>query len=134
MALYSSDRSVLLQRPNDIIYIRFGDVPMVLVEDFTGKFEPNKQTAIEWYGVFDVLLPAVLSGKLRVIIVSEAESFRKCQLPTHGLLHHDITLAEFEQSVIKQEPGLDSSTGIYRLIVIKSINHQSSMIESNLSE
>ena len=113
MALYSSDRRVLLQSPTDMRYIRFGDVSLVLVEDFTGKYEPNKQTAFKWYGVFDVLLPAVLSGKLSVIIVSEAESFRRCELPTHGLLRYDITLVSPEQPVIKLlEPVPHLATGI----------------------
>jgi hypothetical protein len=101
---YETAQCLLLNKPNNIIYIDFKNICLVIIDEFAGKYRYDKNEVCEWYETFDHLYRAVIAGKLNVLITCEKGKLEKCinEIGRHAILDHVVEIP-LQTTVVKLE-------------------------------
>ncbi|XP_060600204.1 uncharacterized protein LOC132753720, partial [Ruditapes philippinarum] len=101
---YDVKECLLLKEPNDVNYIDFPNICLVIIDEFAGKYRYEVNDVYKWYNMFDHLYNAVIAGQMNVIITCEKDKLEKCinEIGRHAILDHvvDVTL---QKAVVKLE-------------------------------
>ena len=93
---YQHDQCLVLADPADWKYVKLGDVSVVIVEDFAGKYRYDLALCVKWLKTFDLIYASVKGRKLNVIITSYKKYMDRCktELGSHALLERIIELRD----------------------------------------
>ncbi|XP_060601585.1 uncharacterized protein LOC132754861 isoform X9 [Ruditapes philippinarum] len=101
---YETAQCLLLNKPNNIIYIDFKNICLVIIDEFAGKYRYDKNEVCEWYETFDHLYRAVIARNLNVVITCEKGKLEKCinEIGRHAILDHVVDVP-LQTAVVKLE-------------------------------
>jgi hypothetical protein len=101
---YESSQCLLLKKPNDVNYIDFANICLVIIDEFAGKYRYEENDVYEWYNMFDHLYNAVIAGQMNVIITCEKVKLDKCinEIGRHAILDHVVDVP-LQAIVVKSE-------------------------------
>ncbi|XP_060604021.1 uncharacterized protein LOC132756894 isoform X3 [Ruditapes philippinarum] len=101
---YESSQCLLLKKPNDVNYIDFANICLVIIDEFAGKYRYEENDVYEWYNMFDHLYNAVIAGQMNVIITCEKGKLDKCinEIGRHAILDHVVDVP-LQTIVVKSE-------------------------------
>ncbi|XP_053378770.1 uncharacterized protein LOC123526276 [Mercenaria mercenaria] len=91
---YEENQCVVLTETSEWKHVILGEVSVIIIDEFAGKFKYNASTTEGWLNKFDLIYAAVVQGKVNVIVTCETTRFKKV-LKTysgHALLNHRIQM------------------------------------------
>ena len=104
-----------LTKPGNWKYVKLGEMSVVLISNFTGKYECDPALYTKWLCIFDLIHAAVKGGKLNVMLTSHSTYLEQCQEQkgTHDLLEQRVELSEedvVKANIKKENDDLEAST------------------------
>ncbi|XP_053389781.1 uncharacterized protein LOC128552749, partial [Mercenaria mercenaria] len=91
---YEENQCVVLTETSEWKHVILGEVSVIIIDEFAGKFKYNASTAEGWLNKFDLIYAAVVQGKVNVIVTCETGRFNKVlkACSGHALLNHRIKM------------------------------------------
>ncbi|XP_060554959.1 uncharacterized protein LOC132715883 [Ruditapes philippinarum] len=101
---YDVKECLLLKKPNDVNYIDFPNICLVIIDEFAGKYRYEENDVYKWYNMFDHLYNAVIAGHMNVIMTCEKRKLDKCinEIGRHAILDHVVDVP-LQKAVVKLE-------------------------------
>ena len=120
MSGYRREECLILTKPGDWKYVKLGDVSVILINDFTGKYKWDIKLYTKWLSIFYQIQAAVKGGKINVILTSQAAYLQECesQIGTHDLLENRIELTDADmvkKSIKTEDDAPETSTSNHGL-------------------
>ncbi|XP_045178139.2 uncharacterized protein LOC123538236 [Mercenaria mercenaria] len=102
IASHMNTQCLVLSDADEIKYIEWTKVGVIILENFTGKYEYSKTKAIQWYEKFDILQARIEKMKLYLIITCEVQMLKQCKqdIGDHQFLQHEVILS-CDNSILK---------------------------------